>query len=274
VGVQRTPDARDTRSALAGEPSRPDVSLDLKPWQGSMTMTDLPIVFIHIAKTAGTSLLAMLREHIPVEASVDMTGTDPNSRSQFVSEAAAGRIAGRNMGDIRLIHGHIPYWVCISLACRPVTLLRNPAELLASFYYYSKNVLSKSEAFKQSDFVKESIELSLEDFVAVRDRNSISKSFCNDGSNHSAYSIAIAKKNLESMVFGISEEFNISSELIFRELDLPATSPIRTNMTPFKPELTGEQRSFIETHSPDDCELYEWAVAEFHKRYRAKNIVL
>jgi hypothetical protein len=232
-------------------------------------MNNPPIVFIHIAKTAGTSLLMMLRQHTPVEAAVDLTGIDAKSRAQFLSEVATGNIAGRKISDIRLIHGHIPYWVCLSIECRPLTLLRNPVELLASFYYYSRNVLSKSKIHQSINFVEEAVRLPLEDFVSLRDQNSICKLFCDNGEAGSDYSIELAKKNLSSMIFGISEEFSISSKLIFRKLGLPVTSPIQTNITPFKPELNRNERSFIEAHSPEDCELYQWAVGEFKERCRA-----
>lgn len=40
------------------------------------------------------------------------------------------------------------------------------------------------------------------------------------------------------------------------------------NETMLRPRLTARHIDIVERHSPEDCELYEWAKMEFSERYR------
>ncbi len=230
-------------------------------------MNKLPIAFMHIAKTAGTSLRAMFEEQIPSETIVELQGTDVSSRQLFDAELEVGLIAGRELRTVQLVHGHFPFWVCRSIQCRPVTLLRHPAELLASFYYYARNELSRMEAHRDAEFVQDALKFPFEGFLEKRSSNAICKSLCDDGNSEGIFNLVEAKERLSSMAFGISELFEQSAELIFSNLGLEKPTAIRLNVTRNKPELSSQQRELVKLHSPDDCELYEWARAEFQARY-------
>ncbi len=120
---------------------------------GSSKSTD-PIVFIHIPKTGGMTMHAMIRDlYKPCELHKINPAVESIEKYQSLSR-------GRK-DELKVIYGHMDYWIHELLPpnSRYVTLMRNPVERVVSHYRYVRRTASNPlrELAMQS---------SLEDWVA------------------------------------------------------------------------------------------------------------
>lgn len=225
-----------------------------------------PIAFVHIEKTAGTSLRKMLDAHIRQDRVLRLDIRDPVARPEFEKEVKSGKLGGKDLADIDLVHGHYWAWLCDLFPCRPVTLLRDPVEMLASFYDYSRNELALVEAHREEAFVSNALTMPFPAFVETLPTNALCRRFGHGGYGAPAVDLEAAKRTLDRMIFGISEHFERSAHHIFAELVLPAGASVKTNVTRGRGVVSAEQRRAIERRNAEDCALYEWALQEFLKR--------
>ena len=92
-----------------------------------------PLVFVHVPKTAGSTMLALLERQYPPDAIFKTSADDiPGSLSSFRGLSASER------GRLKLIMGHcvLPLADMISNEARYITFLRHPVEQFVSSFHY------------------------------------------------------------------------------------------------------------------------------------------
>jgi hypothetical protein len=94
------------------------------------------VIFLHIPRTAGTTLHNIIERHYPSEV-VYSFGSDAHASAR---ELESMPLAQRS--KIRMLKGHLPYGVhdLLSGPSTYFTLLRDPVERAISLYYYVKRV--------------------------------------------------------------------------------------------------------------------------------------
>lgn len=99
----------------------------LKDKESAVTMKRL--LFLHIAKTAGTSVLRYLSDHIPARQIM--------SHGDFL-HLPGQHISPETAANYQVISGHFGFSQVSHLAddCNLVTILRNPVERVLSFYQF------------------------------------------------------------------------------------------------------------------------------------------
>ena len=115
--------------------------------------------FLHIPKTAGTSLVQALSENfaldriMPVEIVYDLHNHDPD----------------RLQKEYDLLHGHVGMDVLAPVATQIVTLVREPTERIISLYNYWRAVPIESATVFENGLIDPGVtlakELSFRDFV-------------------------------------------------------------------------------------------------------------
>src|SRR5271155_2663578 len=102
-------------------------------WEGTeMFKSNQPVVFLHIPKTAGTTLTHILQRSHPARLVCKSTGM-PEQLDALMEMPAEARAA------LSLVTGHFPYGIHRHFA-RPVTyvtFLRRPVDRVISAYYYA-----------------------------------------------------------------------------------------------------------------------------------------
>lgn len=228
------------------------------------------VAFMHIPKTAGTTLRLMLGRRIPSEAILDVDAPADGSRDKIAAEVGAGYLESKPLNGVRLVHGHIPLWMCELVADRTITMLRHPADLFASYYSYLRNDLSKMAEFKDLPLVRAAVEDPFDVFMESQTRDGVCRWLCATGHGSETYRLDLARERLASIEFGIAEEFERSSAFLFEQIGLLPTETERANVTTDRYHLTGNERALVSDFNSCDLQLYEWAASEFEKRWKIR----
>lgn len=102
-------------------------------------------IFVHIPKTAGTTLIKNITKNLKPGESLELNpetlGVSENINKAKI-EAAVNKLAkkkGKNLNKIRFVYGHtVPYGIhkYFKRSPRYLTIVRNPAKRIASIYNY------------------------------------------------------------------------------------------------------------------------------------------
>lgn len=135
------------------EPRLPAAGNSVPGVSGSPKSAD-PIVFIHIPKTGGMTVQAMIRD-IYRPGELHKINPDVDSIKQYQS------LSRDRKDKLKVIYGHMDYWIHELLPpnSRYVTLMRNPVERVISHYRYVRRTANNP----LRDLAMQS---SLEDWVA------------------------------------------------------------------------------------------------------------
>jgi hypothetical protein len=229
------------------------------------------LFFIHIPKTAGTSMRAILDMHF------DATTICPINQWADFAYFAPERVK-----DYRLLRGHFPYSVSQYFDRPPVmmTMLRHPVELIISYYRFIQRM-------PEHPLRANALQLPLVDFVAKNRYEVIEQTRYLSAGFDMAWqpavnereALALAKERLNTLPFvGIMEEFNRSLQVLFhlfawRPLQIiPALNraPTPTSRHEFAPT----EISAIEELAAVDIELYEYGRLLFELNYQRMMQVL
>lgn len=249
------------------------------------------LVFIHLQKTGGMSLRALLQTHFPADRICPMI--DNNLHLLSVAE----------LGRYDLFAGHFDR-SCLSLIprnrIRTVSLLRDPRARLVSFYRFHK-AHPPIDEFADNVFVRFANELSAEQFFERHEIRSaaevynhyviaLGRSFAwfiqnqpSPAKNDLDRALADAKQFVDTLTgIGITEHFEKSIKLIYESLQLPPPSSVPPLNVTDKPTewdarfrkvdpvtMTPRLAAALEDLTAYDCELYQYALREFWRRWAA-----
>ena len=232
------------------------------------------VIFLHIGKTAGTTIRQILRkEYSPAETllirsrplHVERQGDRPTRESTIryfatLSENERGRASLILGHTIFGIHRYVP---------RPstyFTLLRDPVALTISQYNY----VARNPNHPLHDVASHrSLEEYVTSGVTLETDNSQTRAIAGDTTTPfggcSDAMLTLAKSNIEEhfSVVGLVERFDESLLLLERAFNWARPLYVRANVTTKKEPVTTEAREVIRQQNRIDFELNTWAAARF-----------
>jgi hypothetical protein len=240
------------------------------------------VYFLHIPKTAGTSLVNVLENQFNYNCIYRET-IYPELFKNFP----------RNLSNYKLIRGHFGYWVTKLLTKKPVilTMLRNPREQITSLFNHQLRAFKKRDKYSLikknhkniTDVLKDPKlipnfrnhhirHLTLDIDIPKEKNQEIMKTLRPKlNSNSQDELLEIAKNRLKDFAFfGLTEKFEETLQLLYYTF---AWYPVRTvpklNINPNKLEenLSSETKDLIQTYTKEDQELYKFAEPIFESRY-------
>jgi hypothetical protein len=229
-------------------------------------------VFIHIPKTAGTTLTGVLRKNYPPDTVRTLgnvfAGAGTPSRGPLERIRNSGRVLTR---DIHLLAGHIPFGVREFLPddARYITFLRDPVERTLSHYY---RILTLHRAKPKPGLPEEpTLEQMLEQREYLFD-NLQTRMLCGDPEPFGDMTDAMldqAKENLSTFAaVGLADRFDESLVLLKRALGLRSILYVTQRVTTTRPRTAESKEEMIpvaERFNTYDTELYRWAAERFDK---------
>lgn len=236
------------------------------------------LVFLHIPKTAGTTLRELARQQV---GSGRCLVVDDVSRVSYRSDSW---LAGHEF-----VAGHFGASIFARLppGARVFTMLRDPVARVRSQFRYFSELAARDVDFNayRSRFLGRSLEEVLADrldpFVNSFFRDTQAWALASDHQHHYRRPdagpeevLAIARRNLEAMhCFGLVERVADSVRLLNDRFGwrIPhaAAEGLRENASvpvPADSDRDAAIDELIRAHNPLDLALHEWAVAEFDRR--------
>lgn len=232
------------------------------------------LIFVHIPRTAGTTLHTVIDRQFPADTVFNILGGDVRkSITEFKS------LPEEERQGIRCLKGHMAFGLHEYLP-RPavyVTMLRNPVDRVISHYYH---VLETPGNILHHEIVSKN--MSLRDYVSravtpqltngqTRLISGVERADSITGSDPvSAEIFERALSNLRDRfdILGICERFNESLILFKRHLGWRNTLYVRRNVARGRPsleEVPRETIEIIEDQNEFDLELYDFAKRRFEE---------
>lgn len=217
------------------------------------------LVFMHIPKTAGTTLVSSLQWNYPTQLTLhlDLLGRPVEEMERVPSEKRS---------RLRLLHGHLPYGVhqYMPQPCRYITILREPVARVISAY---KFVLKTRRHELHDQVVDDNIGLEefIETFWVDKRESRQTRQLCDqhDGALDRE-DLERAKRNLQGfLVVGLTEHFEETFALTRRALRLRLPFYVTRNVGQ---QLYVSERAveLIRERERFDLEIYDFARQLFH----------
>jgi hypothetical protein len=246
--------------------------LDCRPLRSA----DPTIIFLHIGKTAGSSLRGILRRQVRRDQILEFRAPlpEPGRLRREGGLAAFAAIPEADRARARLVMGHAPYGLH-ELIPRPstyVTMLRDPVELVVSLYRYigrTPNHILHDELRSRG--------LPLEGFVtsglSLETDNSQTRALAGDMSapfgGCDEEMLATARAHLEDRfaVVGLTDRFDESLLLMGRAFDWSRLYYVAANVAPTAERVPPSPETVEQIRAANslDVELYAWATERFEQ---------
>ena len=225
-----------------------------------------PVIFVHIPKTAGTTLTQVVRRAYKPDEVIFLYETRiPQSVELFnrLPEAAKRRL--------KMVLGHVGFGLHehMGRACTYATVLREPVERIISYYYF---VLRSPGHFLHGP----AKELGLEGFARSEASHKLTNGQTKylaelDGLDASRDTLETAKRHLENYfsVVGLIERFDETLMMLRRAAGWGIPYYDKANVTAHRPEKSRVPASAVDTireHNQLDMELYDWASKRFDRQ--------
>ncbi|WP_071592029.1 sulfotransferase family 2 domain-containing protein [Baaleninema simplex] len=247
-------------------------------------ISDRLLIFVHIPKTAGTSLRSIVLEqfeNIHFFYGIDGNEKSINSCIEDYNQMV-DKIKLNNIDPFpTVIMGHIEFGIHRSLKnyryCTYATFLRDPIDRIISYYFHVRNF------FDETHFIGRSARnMTLEEFV----RNRVSPETDNwqtriisgmiyspkpfDSDRVTPEILELAKTNLRKyFIFGLTERFQESIEIFSEFFRWENVTYVRANVNPdriAKEELPAATLDILAEHSYFDIKLYRYAKQLFEQQ--------
>jgi hypothetical protein len=230
------------------------------------------LIFLHIPKTAGTTLSRIIEKQYPGRA-VYTTRTE-GGHARSLEDFKALDPSQRN--EIRCLKGHIPFGMHAYLRqpCVYITLLREPVDRIISHYYF---VLKNPRHYLHKQVIEG--HMTLDDYVSsgisTELSNGQTRMLADRDDESPSAMLGSAKKNLcdHFAVVGLTESFDESLLLMKHHLGWRRVYYARENVTPGRPLKSQISRStvhLIEQANEADLKLYAFAREQFEKKICAQ----
>jgi hypothetical protein len=234
------------------------------------------VIFLHVPKTAGTTLHHILERCYPRNQICSFK--DPNYRSELENFQ---KLSTETREAYRLIKGHLSFGFHRHLPGRStyITFLREPVARALSFYHYAR---SHPEHYLYPLLGDDHVDLK----ILLRQRTATTHELFNlqtsmvagdewDDPERPADRAALerAKQNLRSHfdVVGLTEEFDTSLRLLRRRFGWKVRFYTRKNVTRRKDQIDNldpETHSLLREANALDIELYQFARELFDAQRR------
>jgi hypothetical protein len=241
---------------------------------GATAASAPPVLFIHVMKTGGTTLLQHLRKNLGAEELY------PNSEVDIVVESSRKftlrhltldylrRLPEERRQKIRVYAGHFPYLVTEAFdpPATTLTLLREPvARTISLLRQWSRNrpelSLSLEEVYELPgvfDRLLHNHQTKVFSLTAEDEPRGYMKPIDVDASR-----LELAKANLATVdVVGLTERYDDFLDLLVDRFGWHVQRDVRANVSPTDTELPASDalRRRIAEDNAIDVELYEYAV--------------
>ncbi|MEK4277818.1 MULTISPECIES: sulfotransferase family 2 domain-containing protein [unclassified Cytobacillus] len=220
------------------------------------------IIFIHIPKTAGTSMRKIIEKQYTIR----------QIRSFYAGyEDAYNKLKGTpnsRLSSVKWVQGHFQFGLheVLPQPAQYIAMLRHPVDRVISFYYFLRES-------PRHPLNKKAMSLTLKEFIMCEDSdiqsqiyNLQTKMISGDGTP----SLEKAKKNIEQhfLMVGITERFNESMAVMRKKLGWNVPYNYKHNVTKRRPKMEqvpAEIRKLIEQKNEIDFQLYEYGKALLQK---------
>ena len=244
-----------------------------------MTAAARPLVFLHVPKTAGTSMIELLSRNFAAEEVLRVRDTH-----RSVADLA-GEIDQAIADGKRFICGHFPYAAVSHLGDEidVVTMLRDPVGRIASLYKFWRGREPGTAGGSASEFAcRVARALPFEEFVACAHpviASATQDEMCKALVGHASQSpdgldaaerFQWARDSLGRMAFGLVGDMAESMRVLSRRLRLNLLDEIRVNSTDDLPglEITEAARETILRNNLGDTMLHAHAERLFQREVK------
>ena len=239
--------------------------------------TGVPVIFLHIGKTAGTTLATILARYYTAQETFEIYPKRYYETVETLTSLPAGRRA-----EIRLLQAHAAFGVheYLPAPATYITMFREPIDRVVSLYYFARRV---PKHYLHQPIV--GVNLDIERFVSSGLSWEMDNGQLRVVTGH-IHDIEIggctralldeAKRNLTQhfSVVGLSGRFDESVLLTKRRLAWKGFPVYRKqNVTAGRPtteRLSKSALAAIRKHNELDEELYEWVSARFQREWEAE----
>lgn len=245
----------------------------------SVKFNNYPIIFTHVPRSAGTTLVNIMSRHYPSREQFFFYVREKSGNIDMALEEFK-RLSDEDKNKLKLLQGHTSFGIHTYYpAYTYITLLRDPTERVLSYYYYIVNRkdhylhnLVLNNKMRLEDFVTSGISAEL-DNIQVRQLSGMTKTLigkCTEAM------LNTAKSNLlnQYAVFGITERFDESIILMKRHFNWQYPFYYKMNTIsnkPLKEQLSLSTRRAIEKYNGLDVELYNFATGKFQEIVEQQN---
>ncbi len=234
------------------------------------TRTPPVLAFLHIPKTAGTSLVSMVQQNVSSESAIYLYQSPPLSIEQVSATLAEkGEKLSAIVGHFHYSSGFLQIYDGSVLRA---TILREPIQRIVSHYFYLRSIADENPVGKR--LVDDNA--SLVDFITrpytPNSDNLMVRMLCSDDCNELPWGecrremLEQAKHNLTHGfdVVGFTEDYDSFSHLVSQAMRWSKGVHSRTNVTQSKPPIDAidsRELEIVRENSSLDIELYEFAWA-------------
>ena len=247
--------------------------------QTTVTMTETPptTIFVHILKTAGTTLNAIIERHFPPQRTF---ATFPVRHHPDGSIDGFMQLTEQEKAQIDVLYGHMSYGLHAHLPrpARYLTILRNPVDRVISRYYH----IYRDPHSQLHDEIASGA-MDLEKFVIhmaeAGEMDNLQTRMIAGNWQERGYGpcdeemLAVAKRNLRDHfeVVGLTERFDESCLLIQRAFGWPEMYYTKRNVgrkRPRKADIPAASLHTVAKYNQMDIELYAYATRLFDEQVR------